>query len=59
MLTMEVRGNGYRTVEDMETQITTKENIVRGWAQMRAQYSSIANVTFGFSTKYSDKPQFR
>lgn len=56
---MEVRGNGYRTVEDMETQITTKENIVRGWAQMRAQYSSIANVTFGFSTKYSDKPQFR
>lgn len=43
---MEVRGNGYRTVEDMETQITTKENIVRGWAQMRAQYSSIANVTF-------------
>lgn len=28
---MEVRGNGYRTVDDMVMQITTKENKVRGW----------------------------
>lgn len=28
---MEVRGNGYRTVEDMVMQVTTKEKKVRGW----------------------------
>lgn len=28
---MEVRGNRYRTVEDMVMQVTTKEKKVRGW----------------------------
>lgn len=58
---MEVRGNGYRTVEDMVMQIPCKgeqsERMGHRW-----QHSTIQLLTLlfsGFSTKYSDKLQIR
>lgn len=44
--TKEIRGNGYKTVEDTVNWVTAKENKVRGQEhKQEAYHSSITNVT--------------